>query len=109
MKRREFIAGLGSTVAWPIIAKAQPAERMRRVAILMDLAEHDASRLRLTAFVQGLVDLGWNDGHNLKIDIRWGANDSEKSRILTAELLALDPDVVLASASSATSAMRQAS
>lgn len=109
MKRREFITSLGCAVVWPVIAKAQPAERMRRVAILMDLPEHDASRLRLTAFIQGLVDLGWNDGRNLKIDIRWGAIDAEKSRALGTELLALDPDVVLASASSATSAMRQLS
>lgn len=109
MKRREFIAGLGGAAAWPLTARAQPTERMRRVAILMDLTENDNSRPRLAAFIQGLADMGWSDGHNLRIDIRWGSNDSEKSRTFAAELLALHPDVVLTSASSATAAMRQAS
>ena len=109
MRRREFLGVLAGSATWPLAARAQPAERMRRIAILMDLPENDTSRSRLAAFVQGLVDLGWNDGRNVRIDIRWGANNAERSRTLAAELLALDPDVVLASASSATAAMRQAS
>jgi putative ABC transport system substrate-binding protein len=109
MQRRHFITLLGGAAALPLAARAQPAERMRRIAVLMDAPQNDRSRPRLAAFVQGLADLGWSDGRNMRIEIRWGANNPEKSRGLAAELLALDPEVVLASGSAATAAMRQAS
>jgi putative tryptophan/tyrosine transport system substrate-binding protein len=109
MKRRVFIAGLGGAAAWPLVAGAQPIERMRRIAVLVDAPQDDRSRPRVAAFIQGLMDLGWSEGRNAQIHIRWGANNSERSRSLAAELLALDPDVVLASGSPATAAMRQAS
>jgi putative tryptophan/tyrosine transport system substrate-binding protein len=109
VRRRAFIAGLGGATAWSLTARAQPAEPMRRIAVLMDAPQDDRSRPRLAAFIQGLTDLGWSDGRNVRIDIRWGANNSESSRSLAAELLTLGPDIVLASGSPATAAMRQAS
>lgn len=109
MRRRGFIGLIGGAAAWPVLARAQPAGRMRRIAILLDLPENDASRQRVVAFVQGLADQGWREGRDVRIDIRWGANSPESSRKLAAELLALEPDIVLTSASGATAAMRQAS
>ena len=109
MKRRELFGVLAGSAVWPLSARAQPAERARRVAILMDSQEDDRGRPRLAAFVQALADLGWSEGRDVRIDIRWGANSSENSRSLAAELLALGPDVVLSSGSPATAAMRQAS
>ena len=109
MKRREFIAGLGGVVTSPIVARAQPADRMRRIAVLMDSPQDDRGRPRLVAFIQGLMDLGWNEGRDLTFEIRWGANTPERSRTLASELMALNPDVVLTSGSTATGAMRQLS
>lgn len=109
MRRRELLGVLAGSAAWPLAARAQPAERMRRIAVLMDAPQNDRSRPRMAAFVQGLMDLGLSEGRDVRIDIRWGANTSEQSRILAAELLALGPDVVLASGSPAAAAMRQAS
>src|SRR5262245_9403705 len=112
MKRRAFIAGLaGSAVAvWPLAARAQQGrERVRRIGVLMDAPQDERSRPRLAAFVQGLMDLGWNEGRNAQLEIRWGANTAEKSRSLADELLATNPEVVLTSGSPATAAMRQRS
>jgi putative tryptophan/tyrosine transport system substrate-binding protein len=109
MRRREFLGFLGGVgAAWPLAAQAQPAQRMRRVAVLMDSPQDDRGRPRLAAFVRALADQGWSDGRDVRIDVRWGANSAESSRNLAAELLALDPDVVLTSGSPATGAMRQA-
>ena len=110
MKRREFIGLIGgAAAAWPLAARAQQAERMRRIAILTDLQENDIGAQRVAAFLQGLVDQGWREGRDVRIDIRWGANSLENSRKLAAELLALEPDIILTSSSAATAAMRQAS
>lgn len=108
MKRREFIGLIGgAAAACPLATRAQPAERMRRIAILTDLPENDSSRQRLATFVQGLVDQGWREGRDVRIDVRWGANSPENSRKPAAELLALEPDIILTSASSATATMQQ--
>ena len=98
MRRREFISLLGgAAAAWPFAARAQQGERMRRIGVLMPLAEDDPEgQSRLRAFVQGLQQLGWTDGRNLRIDIRWGAGDAERIRRYAAELAALAPDVILA-------------
>ena len=100
MKRREFITLLGGAAAvWPLAAFAQQAERVRRVAVLMPLAADDPQSLRrLTAFVQGLQQLGWTDGRNVRIDVRWAAGDPDRFRRYTTELVALAPDVILAAA-----------
>jgi putative tryptophan/tyrosine transport system substrate-binding protein len=102
MKRREFITLLGgAAAAWPLAARAQQPNRMRRVGVLMNLAADDAeSAARLTAFVQGLQELGWTDSRNVRIETRWGAGDAERFRRYAAELVALAPDVILASGAS---------
>jgi putative ABC transport system substrate-binding protein len=109
MKRREFISLLGGTAAWPLAARAQQRERMRRIGALMSLTADDPEApARIAAFAQGLADLGWTIGRNLQIDYRWGAADADHSRRYAAELLALVPDVILAVASPAVAALQQA-
>ena len=98
MKRREFIAALGSAAALPLVARAQQTERVRRVGVLMNLAADDAEgQARLAAFLQGLQEAGWAVGRNVRIDLRWGAGNADRFRKQAAELVALAPDVVLAS------------
>jgi ABC-type uncharacterized transport system substrate-binding protein len=97
MKRREFITLLGGAAAWPLAARAQQGERMRRVSVLFGLAADDPeTQARHTAFVQGLQELGWTDGRNVRIDTRWGAGDADRVRRYVAELVALAPDAILA-------------
>jgi putative ABC transport system substrate-binding protein len=97
MKRREFIAGLGCVIAWPMVARAQQRERMRRIGVLMSSAADDpVGQARVKAFQQGLQQLGWTDGHNVRIDYRWAAGNVENSRKYAAELVAVAPDVILA-------------
>jgi putative tryptophan/tyrosine transport system substrate-binding protein len=98
MKRRDFItlAG-GAAAAWPLAARAQEGDRVRRIGVLMNLTEDDPeTRARLAAFVQGLRELGWEEGRNIRIDYRWGAGDTDRHPINAAELVALAPDVILA-------------
>src|SRR5262249_11766914 len=105
--RRKFLATLGgAAAAWPLGARAQQADLLRRVGVLMNLtaADDDASR-RVTALAQGLQQLGWTDGRNVRIDYRWGAIDADRARRYAAELVALAPDVVLAAGSSAVAAV----
>ena len=100
MKRRDFITLLGGTAAaWPLAARAQQPERMRRVGALMNLAADDPeSQARVSAFAQGLQELGWTVGRNVRLHYRWGAGDVERYRRYAAELVALEPDVILAGA-----------
>jgi DNA-binding LacI/PurR family transcriptional regulator len=102
MRRREFFGVLGgAAVAWPLAARAQQPDRMRRIGVLMSLAADDSeSSARLTAFVQGLQQLGWTDGRSVRIDTRWAAGDADRGRRYAAELVALAPDVILASGGS---------
>ena len=110
MKRREFITLLGGTViAWPLTARAQQRERMRRIGVLMSLAADDPEgQARLTAFVQGLQELGWTDGRNVQIDYRWPAGDAERIRRYAAELAALAPDIILAGGGAVVPSLLQA-
>jgi putative tryptophan/tyrosine transport system substrate-binding protein len=111
MRRREFIAGLAAAVAWPLVARAQQGDRMRRVGVLTNFAEDDPTgQGQLRGFRQGLEYLGWTEGRNVRIDYRYarGAN-VEASRPLAKELIALRPDVVFAPQSNVTGAMRQES
>jgi putative ABC transport system substrate-binding protein len=108
--RRELLATLGgAAAAWPLAARGQQTERMRRVGVLMNLtADDDDASPRVTALAQGLQQLGWTAGRNVRIDYRWGAVDADRSRRYATELLALAPDVILASSSPAVAALQQA-
>jgi ABC-type uncharacterized transport system substrate-binding protein len=100
--RRDFITLLGGAAAWPIAAWAQQSERMRLIGVLMNLAADDREgRARLTAFQDGLLQLGWIEGHNVRLDIRWGAGDAERFRAYSTELVALAPDLILAASGAA--------
>jgi putative ABC transport system substrate-binding protein len=97
MRRRAFITLLGGAAAWPLAARAQQTERMRHIAVLASLAADDPEgQTRFKAFVQGLAQLGWEEGRNVRIDTRWGAGNAERIRRYAAELVALAPDVILA-------------
>jgi putative tryptophan/tyrosine transport system substrate-binding protein len=101
VKRRQFITLLGGAVAWPLAALAQQRERVRRIGVLAYWAADDAEgRARLGAFMQGLQQLGWSDGRNLRIDTRWATHEDVGRH--AAELVALAPDVLLAATGSAT-------
>jgi putative ABC transport system substrate-binding protein len=109
MKRREFITLIGGAAAWPLAARAQQGERMRRIGVLTPFAADDPeSMARIAAFLQGLGDLGWTVGRNVRIDYRWSAGDAERARKDAAELVALAPDVILATGSPVTAALLQA-
>jgi putative tryptophan/tyrosine transport system substrate-binding protein len=97
MRRREFIAAIGgAAAAWPLAARAQQPERMRRVGVLSPLAADDPqAQARLVVFVRGLQQFGWTDGRNVRIDTRWAAGDAERIRRYAAELVALAPDAIL--------------
>src|SRR5438309_6948503 len=109
MRRREFIGLVGgAAVAWPLAAPAQQAERIRRIGVLVALAQDDPQgQSRLAAFVQGLQQLGWTDGRNVRIDTRWAGVDADVIRREAAELVALAPDVILAHANAALGALRR--
>jgi putative ABC transport system substrate-binding protein len=110
MKRREFITLLGGgTVVWPLAVRAQQGERMRRIGVLMPQAADDPEyQARLAAFLQGLQELGWTVGRNVRIDYRWGAGDAERIRRYAAELAALAPDIILATGASTVGPLQQA-
>jgi putative ABC transport system substrate-binding protein len=109
MRRRDFIAVFGgAAVTWPFGAGAQQGERMRRIGVLLNLAADDPeSQRRMTAFVQGLQQLGWTDGRNVRIDTRSGAADPDRIPRYAAELIALEPDVILAATAFVTGAVRR--
>ena len=108
-RRREFIAFIGGAAAWPLAARAQQAERVRRIGVLMNFGADDAEgQVRLAAFLQGLQETGWAVGRNVRINLRWGAANNELYRKYAAELVALAPDVILASATPSVQALQQA-
>ena len=112
MRRREFITLLGGSAAaaWPLAARAQQPDRMRRIGVLMFGAESDpVQQARLAAFLDGLQQLGWTDGRNVRIDTRWPAGGADRSRTFAAELVGLAPDVILATSSASVAALQQAS
>ena len=109
MKRRAFLALLGGAATWPLAARAQQPDRMRRIGVLVNLASDDAeAQARLAAFHQGLQQLGWTVGRNVQIDYRWGAGNADRIRKFAAELVALAPDVILSTGSPSVAALQQA-
>jgi len=110
MRRRQFIGLLGgAAAAWPLAARAQQGERMRRIGVLTNLVADDPeAQARVGAFLQGLQELGWAVGRNMRIEYRWGAGDADRTRGYAAELVALAPDVILTSGASALAPLLQA-
>ena len=110
LRRRQFITLLGgAAAAWPVVVRAQQADRVRRIGALMYLAADDPeSPARVAAFARGLQELGWIEGRNIQIEYRWGGGDMDRVRRFAAELVALAPDVILVSSGSALAALQNA-
>jgi ABC-type uncharacterized transport system substrate-binding protein len=97
MRKRDFIAGVGSAAAWPLVAHGQQGGRARRIGVLMNFLEGDAEgKARLSAFLQRMQDLGWSEGRNLKLDTYWSGADIARMRTGARELVALQPDLIIA-------------
>jgi putative ABC transport system substrate-binding protein len=108
-KRREFISSLGSAAAWPLMARAQQAERIRQIGVLTTNAPADPdAQARHAALLQGLQQLGWTEGRNLRVDARWSAGSAPETRRHARELAVLAPDVILATGSSAVGPLLEA-
>jgi putative ABC transport system substrate-binding protein len=96
MRRREFITGLGGAVAWPFVVRAQQGDRVRRIGVLMPWDENDpVYKSRVSAFTKALADLGWTDGRNVRMDLRWTGGDINRIQALAQELVGLQPDIIL--------------
>ena len=98
MKRRDFITLLGgAAAAWPLAARAQQGERVRRIGVLLSLEESDPEgKAQLSGFTQGLAELGWIEGRYLRMEVRWGGGDVDRIRTFAKDLVALQPDVIVA-------------
>ena len=108
MKRRDFIAGLGSAAAWPVVGLAQQLERARRVGVLLSFDENDPLwKPRLSAFTHALADLGWTDGRNLRMDLWWAGSDTGRIRALAQDLVGLQPDIIATNGTPATIALQR--
>jgi putative ABC transport system substrate-binding protein len=108
MQRRDFIAGLAIAAVWPLVARAQQGERVRRIGVLIGGDQNEPFwQTRLSAFTQALADLGWTDGRNVRMDLRWGGNDINRIRALAQELVGLQPDIILTSTTPPTVAVQR--
>jgi putative ABC transport system substrate-binding protein len=106
--RREFIAALGGAAAWPLAARSQQGGRVRRIGVLIQGDENDpVYKSRVSAFTQALAGLGWTDGRNVRIDLRWASSDISRIRALAQELVGLQPDIILANGTLATVAIQR--
>jgi putative ABC transport system substrate-binding protein len=109
MRRRDFFTLVGgAAAAWPLAARAQQPERMRRIGVLMWGDEHDPElKTFVSAFIHALAGLGWTDGRNVRMDLRWHGDDTDRLRALAQELVGLQPDIILACATPATAAVQR--
>jgi putative ABC transport system substrate-binding protein len=108
IRRREFIVALGGAAAWPLAARAQQGNRVRRIGVLMSGDENDPVRKTwVPAFIQALAGLGWVDGRNVRMDLRWGGGDINRIRALARELVGLQPDIILTGETAATAALQR--
>src|SRR5215470_8930638 len=102
MRRREFVTALaGAAATWPLAARAQQGDRVRRIGVLMGSDENDPEgKRRYSAFTQALAGLGWTDGRNVRTDLRWAGSDTNRIRALAQELVGLQPDIILTGSTS---------
>src|SRR6516165_7382841 len=108
MKRRDFIVGLGGAAAWPLALRAQQGDRVRRIGVLMGGNENDpVTKSRISALTQALAALGWTDGRNVRMDLRWAGGDINPIRALAQELVGLQPDIIVAGSTAATAALQR--
>jgi putative ABC transport system substrate-binding protein len=108
LRRREFIAGLGTAAAWPLAAHAQQRERVRRIGVLMAGDANDPlEKTFVSAFTQAIAGLGWTEGRNVRMDLRWGGGDINRIRALAKELVGLQPDIILADLTAPTVAVQR--
>jgi putative ABC transport system substrate-binding protein len=105
MKRREFITFVGGAAAWPLAVRAQQDGRVRRIGVLM--GDETLQKARLSAFTQALADLGWTDGRNVRMDVRWSGGDINRIRALAQELVGLQPDIIVTNGTPNTVALQQ--
>src|SRR6516225_3624645 len=106
MRRRTFIAGLARTAAWPVVARAQQGDRVRRIGVLMAGGENDTNAY-LSAFTQAIAGLGWTEGSNVRMDLRWHGGDINRIRAFAKELVGLQPDIILTNGTPTTAALQQ--
>jgi putative ABC transport system substrate-binding protein len=99
MQRRDFITLLGGAAAWPLAARAQQGDGVRRIGVLFPGEENPSAKTVVSAFTQALAGLGWTDGRNLRMDLQWGGGDPNRARALAQELVGLQPDVILTAGS----------
>jgi putative ABC transport system substrate-binding protein len=108
IRRREFIPLLGGAAAWPLATHAQQGNRARRIGVLMPFDEKDPEgKLRYSAFAQALAGLGWTDGRNVRMDLRWAGGDTNRMRVLARELIGMQPDIILADSTAAVVAVQR--
>jgi putative ABC transport system substrate-binding protein len=105
VKRREFITLFGGAAAWPLSARAQQGDRVRRIGVLMAYDENNPARV--SAFTQALAGFGWIDGRNVRMDLRWYGDDNNRIRALAQELVVLQPDIILTAGTAATVALQR--
>jgi putative tryptophan/tyrosine transport system substrate-binding protein len=108
IRRHEFITLLGGAAAWPLAARAQQGDRVRRIGALTGDGENDpVAKSRISAFTQALADLGWTDGRNMRMDLRWYGDDTTRIGALAQELVGLQPDIIVTSTTLATVALQR--
>src|SRR5499427_3764153 len=108
LQRREFIAGLGGAAVWPLAGRAQQGGRMRRIGVLMWLDENDSgAKSDFSAFTQALAGLGWTEGRNVRMDLRWAGDDINRIRALAQELVGLQPDTIVTNGTLATAVLQR--
>ena len=108
MNRRPIIVSLGGAAVWPLAARAQQRARVRRIGVLMPYDENDPlSKTMVSAFIQALAALGWTDGRNVRMDIRWAGADANRMRALARELVGSQPDIIVTSGTTATIALQR--
>jgi putative ABC transport system substrate-binding protein len=105
-ERRKFLATLGAA-AWPLVARAQQDERMRRIGVMIGIADDAEGQARLAAFQRGMQELGWNEGREIQMAVRFTASTAERARTYAAELVSMTPDAIVANTATVVSALRQ--